>query len=50
MDIAMEFRGNEHVGPATPFNQYLAEQEERKEKRAFMQRLRDGGSRGRRRG
>ena len=49
MDIAMEFRGAEHVGPAQPFDQFLAEQEERKEKRAFAKRLRDGGSRGRRR-
>jgi hypothetical protein len=45
MDIAMEFRGNEHVGPATPFNQFLAEQEERKEKAKFARKIAEGGSR-----
>lgn len=44
MDIAMEFRGNEHVGPAMPFNEFIAQQEERMEKAAFLKRLKDGGS------
>lgn len=44
MDIAMEFRGNEHVGPAQPFNEFIAQQEERMEKAAFLKRLTDGGS------
>ena len=29
IDVRMEFRGNEHVGPAQPISVYLAEQEER---------------------
>lgn len=29
IDVRMEFRGDEHVGPALPISQYLAEQEER---------------------
>lgn len=44
MDIAMEFRGTEHVGPAQPFDQFIAEQEERKEKAAFRRRIAEGGS------
>lgn len=50
MDIAMEFKGHEHVGPAQPFDQFIAEQEERMQKAAFDKKIKDGGSRGRRRG
>ena len=50
MDIAMEFRGLDHVGPAQPFSEFLAQQEERVERAKFAQRLAEGGSKGRRRG
>lgn len=50
MDIAMEFKGIEHVGPAQPFSEFIAQQEERMARAAFDKKIADGGSRGRRRG
>jgi len=50
MDIAMEFKGHSHVGPAQPFGEFIAEQEERMARAAFEKKIKDGGSRGRRRG
>jgi hypothetical protein len=45
MDFAMEFEGEKHLGPAKPISEYLAEREERKERRAFHKKLVGGGSR-----
>ena len=36
IDVRMEFRGEEHVGPAQPISVYLAEQEERAERRRLL--------------
>ena len=43
MDIAMEFDGMKHLGPSAPISEFLAEQEERVEKRKFIKRVADGG-------
>lgn len=43
MDIAMEFEGERHLGPSAPITQYMEEQNERVEKREFIQRVLDGG-------
>lgn len=44
MDIAMEFEGLRHLGPARPISEYLEEIEERTEKRRFIDRKIEGGS------
>lgn len=44
MDIAMEFRGGEHVGPGAPIAEYLAEQEERLERLDHARRKQEGSS------
>lgn len=44
MDIAMEFRGGEHVGPGAPIADYLAEQEERLERLDHAERKKSGAS------
>lgn len=43
LDIAMEFEGDQHLGPSKPMGELLDEQEERSEKRKFMKRVLDGG-------
>lgn len=43
MDIAMEFEGERHLGPSKPISEYMAQQEERMEKRRFIRRVLDGG-------
>jgi len=35
MDVAMEFRGQDHVGPALPIGRYLDEQDERVERSQY---------------
>jgi hypothetical protein len=44
MDIAMEFRGEAHVGPGAPIAEYLAEQEERLERLDYERRKKEGAS------
>jgi hypothetical protein len=44
MDIAMEFRGEAHVGPGAPIAEYLAEQEERLERLDHARRRAEGAS------
>jgi hypothetical protein len=44
LDIAMEFRGEGHVGPGAPIAEYLAEQEERMERIEYEIRKREGKS------
>lgn len=44
MDIAMEFRGDAHVGPGAPIADYLAEQEERLERLDHAKRKQEGSS------
>lgn len=44
MDIAMEFRGHEHIGPGLPIAEFLDEQERRLEKRERRERRRNGHS------
>lgn len=44
MDIAMEFRGEDHVGPGAPIAEYLAEQEERLERLDHARRKQEGSS------
>lgn len=44
MDIAMEFRGDAHVGPGAPIADYLAEQEERLERAEYERRKAEGDS------
>jgi hypothetical protein len=39
----MEFEGEKHIGPSLPVTEYLAEQDERIEKRKFVKRVLDGG-------
>lgn len=43
LDIAMEFEGERHLGPSAPISQYMEEQNERVEKRKFIQRVLEGG-------
>lgn len=44
MDIAMEFRGDDHVGPGAPIAEYLHEQDERLEKLDKEKAKREGSS------
>lgn len=44
MDIAMEFRGHEHVGPGLPIAEYLREQDERMEARERAEAKQNGRS------
>ena len=48
MDVAMEFEGDKHLGPARPMSEYLEEQSLRHEKAKFEARIAEGRSRGRR--
>ena len=43
MDIAMEFEGERHLGPAKPISEYMLDQELEREKREFEERQQDGG-------
>lgn len=43
MDISMEFEGEKHLGPAQPISEYLAEQEERAERRRYNEEKDYGG-------
>lgn len=43
MDIAMEFDGHKHLGPAHPISEYLEEQQLRTEKRKFIDKVIEGG-------
>lgn len=44
MDIAMEFRGHDFIGPARPITEYLEEQEERVEREEHARRKAGGAS------
>lgn len=44
MDIAMEFRGHEHIGPGMPTSEFLAEMDERAEQRERAAAKREGRS------
>lgn len=44
MDVAMEFRGREHIGPGLPHAQWMAEQEEKAEREEFARAKREGRS------
>lgn len=44
LDIAMEFRGHDHVGPGAPIADYLAEQDERMERAEAEARKQEGSS------
>lgn len=44
MDIAMEFRGMDHIGPGAPIAEYLAEQDERLERLEHAKRKEEGAS------
>lgn len=39
IDFAMEFEGDKHLGPAKPVSEYMLEQEERREKREFEEKV-----------
>lgn len=43
LDIAMEFEGEVHVGPSKPMQEMLDAQDERMEKRRFIDRVLQGG-------
>lgn len=43
LDVAMEFEGNVHLGPAKPLSEHLAEVELRTEKRRFIDKVIEGG-------
>lgn len=43
MDVAMEFVGDKHLGPAKPITEYMMNQELEREKREFLKRQKDGG-------
>ncbi len=43
MDVAMEFEGERHVGPAKPIKEYMEEKELMQEKIKFLRRQKDGG-------
>lgn len=43
MDVAMEFEGDRHLGPARPITEFLEEQDLRREKRKFIERKIEGG-------
>lgn len=43
MDVAAEFEGTKHLGPAKPMSEYIAEREQRLEKRRFIDRVLCGG-------
>jgi hypothetical protein len=42
VDFSLEFKGAAHIGPAIAIDEYLAEQDERVERRKFAQKLKDG--------
>lgn len=44
LDIAMEFRGHDFIGPAQPISEYLEQQEERLARREHAERKAAGGS------
>lgn len=44
LDIAMEFRGHDFIGPSRPITDYMEEQEERMEREEHARRKREGGS------
>lgn len=44
MDFALEVREGKHLGPAHPIGFYLDEQDERRDRELFEQKLKDGGS------
>lgn len=44
MDIAMEFEGNKHLGPAKPISEWMNEQELRAEKRRWISQQIEKGS------
>ncbi len=44
LDVAMEFRGHEHIGPGKPIGDYLNEQDERMEKMDAEARKQEGHS------
>jgi len=43
MDIAIEFEGERHLGPSKGIGEFMAEQEERIEKRKFIRKVQSGG-------
>lgn len=43
MDLAMEFEGEKHLGPAKPIQEFLNAQDERMEKRRFIEKILGGG-------
>jgi hypothetical protein len=43
MDFAMEFEGERHIGPSKPIKEFMVEQEERVEKRHFIEKVLEGG-------
>lgn len=44
LDVRMEFRGEDHIGPGMPIAQWEAEQEEKAERAEHARRKREGGS------
>jgi hypothetical protein len=44
MDVAMEFRGRDHIGPGMPIAEYLDEQERRMEQRERAEAKKSGRS------
>lgn len=44
MDVAMEFRGHDHIGPGLPIAEYLEQQERRLEERERKERKKSGRS------
>jgi hypothetical protein len=44
IDVAMEFRGHEHIGPGLPIGEYLDQQERRLEERERKERKKSGRS------
>lgn len=49
LDCTHELAGEIHVGPSRPLEEFMEELEERQSRNAFDQKIREGGSRGRKR-
>lgn len=43
VDFALEFEGENHIGPSRPMSEFAEEQDARVEKRRFVKRVADGG-------
>lgn len=49
LDCAVEFEGEIHVGPSKPLTDFMEDLDERQQKQMYAKKIREGGSRSRRR-